>query len=109
LLAYALWRFALAAIGPGPEGGGGKRTGERLRNLGGGIAYLAFFAVAVGVLAGGGSNQSKQPGHTAAGVFGWPAGRWLVGLASVVLISIWAVQAYEALQEKFLGDNKTSP
>jgi TRAP-type C4-dicarboxylate transport system permease small subunit len=109
LLAYALWRFALAAIGPGPEGGGGKRTGERLRNLGGGIAYLAFFAVAVGVLAGGGSNQSKQPGHTAAGVFGWPAGRWLVGLAGVVLISIWAVQAYEALQEKFLGDNKTSP
>jgi len=107
LLAYALWKFALAAIGTGPEGGGGEGTGERLRNLAGGVACLAFFAVAVGVLTGGGSNQSKQPSHTAAGVFGWPAGRWLVGLAGVVMIVVCAVQAYEALKGKFLGDNKT--
>jgi len=107
LLAYALWKFALAAIGTGPEGGGGEGTGERLRNLAGGVAYLAFFAVAVGVLTGGGSNQSKQPSHTAAGVFGWPAGRWLVGPAGVVMIVVCAVQAYEALKGKFLGDNKT--
>ena len=55
MLAYALWKFALAAVGTGPEGGGGDGTGERLRNLAGGIAYLGFFAVAAGVLTGGGS------------------------------------------------------
>jgi TRAP-type C4-dicarboxylate transport system permease small subunit len=107
LLAYALWKLALAATGSGPEGGGGHSTSERLRNLAGAIAYGGFFAVAVGVLSGSRSNQSKQATHTAAGVFGWPGGRWLVGLAGVVFIVVCAVQAYEALNEKFLEEEKT--
>jgi Domain of Unknown Function (DUF1206) len=40
-------------------------------------------------------------------VFGWPGGRWLVGIAGVILIIVCAVQAYEALNGKFLSDNKT--
>lgn len=107
LLAYALWKFTLSAVGLGLEGGGGKKTTDRLRNLAGGIAYCAFFAVAIGVLTSSGSNQSRQPSRTAAGVFSWPAGPWLVGVAGIVLIIVCAVQAYEALQKKFLGDNKT--
>ena len=107
LLAYALWKLALSAIGTGPEGGGGDDALERLRNLAGGIVYCGFFVVAVGVLTGSGSNQSSQPSRTTAGVFSWPAGRWLVGAAGVVFIVVCGVQIYEALTEKFLADNKT--
>lgn len=107
LLAYALWKLTLSAIGTGPEGGGGDKATERLRNLAGGIVYCGFFAVAVGVVTGSGSNQSRQPSRTAAGVFSWPGGRWLVGLAGVGFILVCAVQAYEALNEKFLKENKT--
>lgn len=100
-------KFALSVVGLGPEGGGGNKATDRLRNFAGGIAYCGFFAVAVGVLTSSGSNESRQPSHTAAGVFSWPGGRWLVGLAGIVLIVVCAVQAYEAMNAKFLGDNKT--
>jgi Domain of Unknown Function (DUF1206) len=81
LLACALWKFVLAATGTGPEGGGGDSEGERLRNLAGGIAYAAFFGVAVDVLAGGGSNNRSSraipPLGCSAGpaVAGWSASR----------------------------------
>ena len=94
-------------IGTGPEGGGGNDAAERLRNLAGGVAYAAFFAVAVRVLTGSGGSGSSQPRHATAGVLGWPGGRWLVGLAGAILIIVCLVQAYEALDGDFLDDNKT--
>ena len=98
---------ALTVVGVGPEVNGGDKVTDRLRNFAGGVAYCGVFAVAIGVLTSSGSNESRQPSRTAAGVFSWPAGRWLVGVAGGVLIVVCAVQACEALQKKFLGDNKT--
>lgn len=107
LLAYALWKLTLAAIGKGPEGGGGDKLTDRLRNGATGVVYCGFFGVAVRVLVGAGSSQSSQTRHTAAGVLGWPGGRWLVGLAGAGFIVVCLVQGYQAINGEFLADNKT--
>src|SRR5437764_7561908 len=74
LLAYALWKLALALRGRGPEGGGGPAAWDRLTNLGGGLVYVVFFGVSVAVLTGSAGNGADQPQHAAAQVLGLPAG-----------------------------------
>jgi hypothetical protein len=108
LLAYALWKLALAVLGNGPEGGGGTKLKDRLANLGGGLVYLAFASVAVRVLIGSAGNQTSEQRHAAAGVLGWPGGRWLVGLGGGCLIAISAYQVYAALSDDFAMDNKVA-
>src|SRR5205823_5505771 len=58
LLSYAVWKLWQAMAGRGPEGGGGPALKDRLGNAGAGLAYLAFFAVAVSVVAGTDSSGS---------------------------------------------------
>lgn len=108
LAAYALWKFALAALGTGPEGGGGDGAGQRVRNLAGGVAYIGLLVVAIGVLTGSGSSQSAQTKRTTAGVLGWPGGPELVAAAGALLVVVCAVQAWEALQGKFMQNNKVA-
>lgn len=108
LLAYAAWKLTQAIRGRGPEGGGGPSAFDRVANGAGGVAYLIFCAVAVRILAGSGRGTSNgSPKHAAAGVLGWPAGRWLVGAAGVGLIAVSVYQAYDALAGKFTGQVKT--
>jgi hypothetical protein len=96
LLAYALWKFGQAAFGRGPEGGGGPDLTDRVANAGGGLVYVAFFAVAVRILFGTSGSGSSDPSHTAAGVLGWPGGSVLVAVAGGALIAISAYQALDA-------------
>jgi len=105
LLAYALWKLGLGVIGVGPEGGGGRSLKDRLANLGAALVYVAFFAVSVQVLIGTAGANAGERGETA-GVLGWPAGNWLVGIAGVGLAAISIFQCYEALCDKFADDNK---
>jgi hypothetical protein len=107
LLAYAIWKLVQAIFGRGPEGGGGTGIKDRVGNAAGGIAYLAFFAVAISVLIGGGGSDSSEPRQTAAGVLGWPAGPVLIAIAGIVLILVSAYQIVDACQLGFLRDNKT--
>ena len=73
---YALWRLLRAALGHGPEGA--DQGIERLGALGSGIVYALMCAVAVQILTGPGTSGGNTK-KTASDVFGWPAGRWLVG------------------------------
>lgn len=107
LLAYALWKLTQGIFGRGPEGGGGPGLIDRASNLGGGATYLAFFAVAVRVLAGGAGNSSSEPKHATAGILGWPGGPLIVGLGGVVLIAISLYQLYDGLRGGFADDSKT--
>jgi uncharacterized protein DUF1206 len=101
---YALWRLAHALLGHGPED---SDSGfERLAALGSGIVYAGLCAIAVEILvasSGGSGNASK----TTAGVLGWPAGAWLVGIAGTVLIGIGLYQGYRGLSKDFLKESKT--
>jgi hypothetical protein len=107
LLAYALWKLYQGFLGFGPEGGGGMDLIDRVGNIGGGIAYLVFFAVAVRVLTGSSGNSSSEPHQAAGGVLAWPAGPEIIGLAGAILVGVSLYQLYDALSGGFMDDAKT--
>lgn len=74
LLASAMWKLGQAALGHGPDGGGGGRVKDRVANLAGGLSHLALFALSVRVVLGTGGNAARQQRSAAAGVLGWPGG-----------------------------------
>jgi hypothetical protein len=102
LAGYALWRFLHVLLGHGPEHS--DSTFDRVAAFGSGVVYAIVCAVAVEILLGsGGENPHKE----AAGVFGWPAGTWLVGLIGGVLVGIALYQGYRGISGEFLDDSKT--
>lgn len=108
LLAYALWKLGQAVLGRGPEGGGGgPDLWHRASNLGGSLAYFAFFAVAVNAIGGSSGGGSSEPRKAAAGVLGWPGGPGIIGAAGVALLAISAYQAYDAVSGGFAHESKT--
>lgn len=101
---YSLWRFVRAGIGHGPEGS--DTAFERVAAFASGIAYGAICALAVEILLGAGGGSEVNPKKTTAGVFGWPGGTWIVGLAGGVMIAVALYQGYRGLTKKFLDDSK---
>lgn len=101
---YALWRLVRAAIGHGPEG---SDSGvDRVSALASGAVYLLLCFFAVRILTGA-KGSSGTPAKATAGVFGWPAGTWIVGLAGLAMIGIGLYQGYRGLSKDFLADSKT--
>ncbi len=107
LAAYALWKLYQGVFGRGPEGGGGPGLVDRVGNLGGGLVYIGFFAVAVRVLAGSSGGSSSEPTQAASGVLGWPGGPVIVGIVGGVLVGISLYQLYDAVSGGFADDSKT--
>jgi hypothetical protein len=105
LAGYAIWRLFRAILGHGPEGA--DRGIERLGALGSGIVYAVFCAIAVTLLIGSSSGSSGNAKKTTSGVFGWPAGHWLIGIAGLVMIGVAVYQLIRGLRRKFLDDSKT--
>ena len=105
LAGYALWRFVRAFLGHGPEGS--DKTFDRVAAFGSGLVYAALCAVAVSILTGSSGGNSGSTQKTTAGVFGWPGGTWIVGIAGAVLIGIGLYQGYRAISKDFLKDSKT--
>jgi hypothetical protein len=104
LAGYSLWRLSHALLGHGPESSDG--TFDRVAALGSGIVYAGICALAVEILVGSGGSSSNTQ-KTTAGVLGWPAGTWIVGIAGVVLLGVGLYQGYRALSHDFLKDSKT--
>jgi fumarate reductase subunit D len=106
LAGYALWRLLHALLGHGPEK---SDSGfDRVAAFGSGIAYAILCAIAVEILLGSGSGSSS--GNTSkqtAGIFGWPGGTWIVGIAGAVLIGVALYQGYRGISKDFLKDSKT--
>lgn len=102
---YALWRLVRAALGHGPEG---QDSGlDRVTALASGIVYAGLCVVAVKVLINEHAKSSGNPHKVAAGVLGWPAGTWIVGIAGVVMVGVGLYQGYRGLSKDFLHDSKT--
>jgi hypothetical protein len=101
---YALWRFFRAALGHGREGA--DRGMERVGALGSGIVYALLCVVAVEILTGPGTSGGNTK-KTAGDVFSWPAGRYLVGIAGLVVGGVAIYQFIRGVQHKFLDDSKT--
>lgn len=108
LLSYAVWQVGQAILGRGIEDGRPDDAADRLGNLGSGVAYLGLFVLAVkAIFAGDQTSHSSGPRHAAAGVLGWPAGQWLVGLTGVVVVGVCVYLAHDALTGGYLEDAKT--
>jgi hypothetical protein len=101
---YALWRLFRGLLGHGPEG---SDSGiDRVAALASGVVYAGLCAIAVEILLGSGTSSGGTQ-KTTAGVFGWPAGTWLVAIAGVVLIGVGLFQGYRGISKDFLKDSKT--
>ena len=93
-----------AGIGHGTEG---SDTGfERAAALASGLSYGALCAIAIEILLGAGGGSAVNPKKSTAGVFGWPAGTWIVGIVGCVMIGAGLYQGYRGLTKKFLDDSK---
>jgi hypothetical protein len=104
LAGYAVWRVFRAVLGHGTEGA--DRGVDRLGALGSGIVYALLFVIAVQILTGPGASGGSAK-KTASDVFAWPAGRWLIGAAGVVLGGVAVYQFLRGVRRKFLRDSKT--
>ena len=72
------------------------------------MARAADVPLAVEILLGSGSSSGGSgTSKTTAGVFGWPGGTWLVGIAGAVLIGVGLYQGYRGISKDFLEDSKT--
>jgi hypothetical protein len=102
---YASWRLVRAVLGHGPEG---HDSGfDRVAALASGVVYAGLCVIAVEILVNAQAKSSGNPHKVAAGVLGWPAGTWLVGIAGAVFIGVGLYQGYRGLSRDFLHDSKT--
>jgi hypothetical protein len=103
--AYALWRLSEAAFG---VAGDGKRTGPRLRSLARAVIYSGLAYLTFQVIAGTQGSQSGQQQDATAKVMQHPGGRWLVGIAGLVIFIIGLVLAMEGIRRKFMKYLRTA-
>jgi uncharacterized protein DUF1206 len=107
LFGYALWRLVRAGIGHGPETGDDDLK-DRISGVVSGIAYGALGVTAVKILIGSsGSSSSSKTEKATGGVLDWPAGRYIVIVAGLVVIGVAVDQALKGLKRTFLEDSKT--
>lgn len=108
LIALAVWQ-ALEVLRwrSGWSASGKQRTKaikKTVKALAKAVVYAALAVLAIRFATGSGSSSSQQQQDTAAGVFGWPAGRWLVGVAGLVLIGVGIYHVYKGVTKSFLKE-----
>lgn len=102
--AYALWRLSEAAFGVAGEG---NRAGPRLRSLGRTVVYAGLAYLTFKVLSGTQGSQAQKQQDVTASVMQHAGGRWLVGIAGVIVVVIGIVLITEGARRKFLKFLKT--
>jgi hypothetical protein len=106
--AYAVWRFAQAFFDKNNDGDGVKGLAKRAGYFGRGAIYAALTYSTIKIISGAAEQSQNQKAHkTTATVLSWPAGKWIVGAAGLVLIGVGLWNGYRALEKKFLKNWKT--
>lgn len=103
---YALWRFVQAFAERAETGGEKeqlKKWGKRAGYVGRGLIYAGLTASTVKILLGSSQQQSQnQKAHQTAGtVMSWPGGRWIVGVAGVVIAGVALWNLYRGIARSF--------
>jgi Domain of Unknown Function (DUF1206) len=106
LLALAVWQAAEALQWRGALGAVGRQRKKAFQKIAKSIAkavvYIALGVTAITFAVGSGQSSAQSQQQTTAGVFGWPGGRWLVGIAALVLIGIGAQHVHKGVKKTFL-------
>jgi hypothetical protein len=108
LIALAVWQAAEVLRWRHGWSASGKARTTAVKKSGKAIVkaviYAALAVLAIRFATGGGQSSSQQQQQTTAGVFAWPAGRWLVGAAGLVLIGVGAYHVYKGVTKRFLKE-----
>lgn len=117
LLGYAAWRIAQAVLDTDREGEGAKAILTRVGAAGSALIHLGLMVLAIRLIAdsgsgsggaGGSGSGADQESQATAGVFDWPAGRWIVLVAAAVVIGVGAYNVYEGLSRGFMDKMRVS-
>ena len=106
--AYALWRLAQVFLGHDvEERGGDVKWGKRLSSLGKAAIYAGLCLTAIEILTGGSGGGSNREQETTKGIFGWPAGRWIVFAIAVAIAGAALWNLYRGVSGRFKKQLKT--
>ena len=103
---YALWRLSEAAFGVTGEGNG---AGPRLKSLARALVYAGFAYLTFKVISGTGGSQTRQQQDLTAQVMRHGSGgRWLVGIAGLIIVIVGVALVVEGVRRKFLKNLQTA-
>jgi large-conductance mechanosensitive channel len=111
LLALALWqlgevlrhRAGLQSTGDARK----KAVTKIVKSVAKAIMFLALAVLAFRYATGGGQSGSGQQ-QTVSGVFAWPGGRFLVGVAALVIIGVGVYLVRKGITKSFLKEIDTA-
>ncbi|MGY2001639.1 DUF1206 domain-containing protein [Blastococcus sp. SYSU DS1024] len=108
LLALAVWQAAEVLRWRHGWSASGKARTQALERTAKAVAkavvYLALAVLAVRFATGGGQSGSGSQQQATAGVLGWPAGRWLVAAAGLVVVGVGGYLVHKGLSKRFLKE-----
>src|SRR5687767_8008528 len=112
LIARAAWQAAGVLRWRRGWSASGKERTKALRKSGNALVkavlYVALAVLAIRFATGDPKSSSQSQQETTAGVFDWPGGQFLVGLAGLVLIGAGAWHIRKGLNKHFLKQIDTS-
>lgn len=103
LLAFALWQVTAAAVGFRWVSGS-ERFRKRVGAVAKALAMAGLAVVVVNYLTGMGSGGETTVQTLAAGVLALPAGRALLALGALVVLTIAGAMTYTGVRRTFMGD-----
>jgi hypothetical protein len=94
------WRSALS-------GRAGNRAKKKaittiVKSVAKAVVYAALAVTAIKFAVGSGKSSAQQQQEGTAGVFSWPGGRVLVGIAALVLIGVGSQHVWKGVKKSFL-------
>ena len=97
---YALWRLSEAAFG---VTGDGRGAGPRLKSLAQAVIYAFFAFLTFEVISGrtDGTQTQRQQDITAT-VMQHPGGRWVIGIAGLIVVVCGLVLVLDGFRRKFM-------
>lgn len=103
LVGYALWRFVELIFDPEHSGERteAKHIAQRIGYGFSAIAYSGLALTAVRLIMGNASSSGDSTQDWTARFMAQPFGRWLVGLAGVVVVAVGLSYLYQAYKAKF--------
>jgi uncharacterized protein DUF1206 len=112
LIALALWQLAeVLRYRTGLQGSGEARkkaVTKIVKSVAKALVYAFLAVTAIRFASGSGRSSSGQQQQTVAGVFGWPGGRFLVGIVGLVLIGIGVNHVRKGVTKRFLKEIDTA-
>lgn len=112
LIGYILLRFVQALLDPEHKGSDAKGIAQRIGYVLSGLFYIGLAASSLRLAGGFSANTGDQSPSLVARVFEVPLGRWLVGIAGLIVIAGGLYQLYKAYSADFsehLRWNSMSP